>query len=293
MQDVFAYINAYDVRTDFQDAVKTLSAVVDECDREDFLSLVLHVGIIPELLKRDSSQEKLFSKLSELVLSRAFSLLGFDTKAVQRRGDSADVVAKSRFWNYSLVADAKSFRLSRTAKNQKDFKLSSLAKWRQNENAEAAVLVAPYYQYPVRESQIFREAMDVNVCLFTWESLYFLILKSVCENDDLSLRPIWNFSLRRGEVCLHKDSKNNFLDESCSFVAQLCNVDFHEWLTTLSHCREATLRRGRDEIDSLNREIAALNRLSHAEILERLIASLGLRNNIKTIQAYLLRLENV
>ena len=293
MQDVFAYINAYDVRSDFQDATNYLRKVVDECGREDFLRLVLRIGIIPELLKRDSSQEKLFSKLSELVLARAFFLLGFDAEVVQKRSDSADVVAKSRFWNYSLVADAKFFRLSRTAKNQKDFKIRSLAEWRKNESAEAAVLVAPYYQYPIRESQVFRQAMDANVCLFTWETLYFLIQKSACENGDLSLRPIWDFSKRRGDVCMHKDSKNNFLADICSFVAQLCKVDFNEWSTTLAQCREATLRRGQDEIDSLNREIAALGRLSRAEILERLIASLGLRNNVKTIQTYLLRLENI
>ena len=67
-------------------------------------------------------KEKLFSKASDAVLSRAFREIGLKSTVLKERGDSADVLAESLFHGYTLVADAKAFRMSRTAKNQKDFK---------------------------------------------------------------------------------------------------------------------------------------------------------------------------
>ena len=43
----------------------------------------------------------------------------------------AYVIAESKFHCYTLIADAKSFGLSRTAKNQKDFKVTALSNWRE------------------------------------------------------------------------------------------------------------------------------------------------------------------
>ena len=64
-----------------------------------------------------------------MVLARAFRELGLKSTVLRERSDSADVIAESKFHCYTLVADAKSFRLSRTAKNQKDFKVTALSNW--------------------------------------------------------------------------------------------------------------------------------------------------------------------
>ena len=103
----------------------------------------------------------------DAVLARAFRELGLQAAVLRERADSADVIAFSCFHGYSLRADAKAFRLSRTARNQKDFKINALSVWK--EDAEYAVLCAPYFQYPKRESQIYDQALDRNVCLLSWE----------------------------------------------------------------------------------------------------------------------------
>lgn len=95
------------------------------------------------------------------------------SRAVTERGNAADIVAKSIYRNYSLVSDAKAFRLSRTAKNQKDFKVDALSKWRGTN--DYAVLIAPYFQYPNQESQIFEQSLNENVLLFSWEHLAILL----------------------------------------------------------------------------------------------------------------------
>lgn len=107
-------------------------------------------------------------------------MLGLKSKAITERADSADVLAKSTFHRYSLVADAKCFRLSRTAKNQKDFKVSTLSNWRGSEH-EFAVLVSPYFQYPKEESQIYKLALDSNVCLLSWEHISILLENNISE----------------------------------------------------------------------------------------------------------------
>jgi hypothetical protein len=42
------------------------------------------------------------------------------------RANCADVVDRSLYHEYSLLGDAKEFRLSRKARNQKDFRIKSL-----------------------------------------------------------------------------------------------------------------------------------------------------------------------
>ncbi len=135
-------------KNDFKQATGEVRNFVDRMDIKEFKKIVKQIGTIPETIEHDSTEEKLYSKASDIVLARCFRELGMASKALDERGDSADIIAESRSgYNYSLVADAKCFRLSRTAKNLKDFKVSNLSDWRGSEN-EYAVLVAPYFQYP-------------------------------------------------------------------------------------------------------------------------------------------------
>ena len=65
--------------------------------------------------------------------------MGLVSTVLAERADSVDVgvVAGS----YSFVADAKVFRLSRTAKNQKDFKVQAMDNWKQGK--PFAMVVCP------------------------------------------------------------------------------------------------------------------------------------------------------
>lgn len=105
----------------FFDNVEKINAFVSTTD--NFLELLLQIGTIPESIAHDSTGEKLFAKASDAVLSRAFRELGLKSTVLSERGDAADVIAQSHIFGYTLVADAKTFRMSRTAKNQKDFKV--------------------------------------------------------------------------------------------------------------------------------------------------------------------------
>ena len=141
-------------------------------DKNALKEHLLLAGIIPEKFGHDSTAEKLFAKYSDTVVALAFEELGCKADVVTERGDRADV--DIRFDDTHLVADAKAFRLSRTAKNQKDFKVEALDSWRNG--ADAAVLVAPLFQYPVNTSQIYEQATRRNVLLLSFTHLQSLLM---------------------------------------------------------------------------------------------------------------------
>ena len=105
----------------FKQQTKKVIEYVDSLSDNDIKIIVKEIGTIPECIKASSSEEKLFSKSSDVILARCFRMLGLKSKAIAERADSADVIAESLYHKYSLVADAKCFRMSRTAKNQKRF----------------------------------------------------------------------------------------------------------------------------------------------------------------------------
>src|SRR4028119_1963551 len=117
----------------FSDDYDRLEAeLIDEVNQTGITALIDHLrlcGSIPESYKHDSSEEKLYSKYTDCLLSLAYRAIGLRSIVLTERGDAADVEAFAD--NYSFVADAKAFRLSRTAKNQKDFKVAAMHLWKQ------------------------------------------------------------------------------------------------------------------------------------------------------------------
>lgn len=96
-------------------------------------------GAIPEAYDHDSSEEKLYSKYTDTLASAAFARLGIRSAVLTERADAADVECFCD--DFEFVADAKAFRLSRTAKNAKDFKVPSMNKWKFHR--EHAMVICP------------------------------------------------------------------------------------------------------------------------------------------------------
>lgn len=128
-------------------------------------------GNIPESYGHDSSEEKLYSKYTDSLLSFSYKAMGLKSLVLSERSDAADVEAFAK--DFSFVADAKAFRLSRTAKNQKDFKVQAMDGWKKGK--PYAMVVCPIYQLPSQSSQIYQQATTRNVCIFTYSHLSLLV----------------------------------------------------------------------------------------------------------------------
>lgn len=145
-----------------------------EIRQEGVAALVDHIrlcGSIPESYSHDSSEEKLYSKYTDSLIALAFQYLGLKSIVLTERGDVADVEVFAK--GYDFVADAKAFRLSRTAKNQKDFKVNAMHGWKHGKSN--AMVVCPIYQLPRSASQIYKSATVYDVCVFTYSHLSLLL----------------------------------------------------------------------------------------------------------------------
>jgi len=145
-----------------------------ELNQNGVSSLLDHLrlcGNIPESYHHDSSEEKQYSKYTDALLAFAYKSIGLRSLVITERADVADVEGFGK--EFSFVADAKAFRLSRTAKNQKDFKVQAMDRWKHGK--PYAMVVCPIYQLPSRNSQIYQQAITRNVCVFTYSHLSLLV----------------------------------------------------------------------------------------------------------------------
>lgn len=156
------------------DSERVEQEIAQEIERKGIASLLGHIrlcGVIPEGYGHDSSEEKLYSKYTDVVIHEAYTAIGLTSLVLRQRADAADVERVCD--DYSFVADAKAFRLSRTAKNQKDFKVQAMDNWKLGK--PFAIVVCPVYQLPSRTSQIYQQAIARSVCICTYTHLAVLV----------------------------------------------------------------------------------------------------------------------
>lgn len=157
-----------------QDSDRVEKELVEEEHASGYTAMIDHLrlcGAIPEGYGHDTSEEKLYSKYTDALLAVCFRLVGLKSLVLTERADAADVEAFAP--DYNFVADAKSFRLSRTAKNQKDFKVQAMDGWKRGKHH--AIVVCPLYQLPSKTSQIYQQAVARDVCLFSYSHLAVLV----------------------------------------------------------------------------------------------------------------------
>ena len=282
---------AQDKKKNFSIATNEIKEYINKLNKIEFLDIVKQIGMIPEQIEASSTSEKLFSKASDIVLARCFSELGLPSIAVGERGNSADIIAESKH-GYTLVADAKTFRLSRTAKNQKDFKISTLSNWRGTEH-DFALLVAPYFQYPSTVSQIYSSALDNEVCLLAWEHILFLLKNNVKEDTSMSLEQIWKAPSRiiRDTRISYADRMNCHLDLINKMICDRININIIEFYKQLNESTVDIKNRGQYELIFLDTRKEEIETLTREEAIEELIKSKKINERITTINKFISSLK--
>lgn len=268
----------------FADASRRLlGGLRDEIANDGIAALLDHVrlcGVVPERYGRDSSEEKLYSKYTDAVVSESLRAVGLASVVLASRGDAADVQARGG--GYSLVADAKAFRLSRTAKNQKDFKIQALDVWRGE--LDHAVLVCPIHQLPSRTSQIYQQAVARNVCILSYAHLAALARFADRRNAEMSAAGLQ--SVLESVSLMHPGKSaadywagiNKALVTALGEDADLWTVEKTASLAGLEAAREEALGYLRGERDRLLR-------LSHQAALEELLRAKGLDSRIARVRS--------
>lgn len=224
-------------------------------------------------------EEKLYSKYTDAVICESLTSIGLRSAVITARADAADVQARGG--GYSLVADAKAFRLSRTAKNQKDFKVQAMDGWRNG--LDYAVVVCPIYQLPSRTSQIYQQAIARNVCIFSYSHLAALVGLAMRRGEPTAEKGFG--TVLKSVALLHpsKSATDYWAGINSALVASL-KGDGDLWTAEKTASLEAL---GVAKEESLTYLLAERNRLlglSHKQALEELIRLAGLDSRITQVE---------
>ena len=270
---------------DFTRAADSIQEVVFSLEKSTLIPIITEIGAIPEDIGHDSSEEKLYAKVADIVLSKCFQELGLQSTVNSERANCADVVAKSQIHNYTLVGDAKAFRLSRTAKNQKDFKVKSMVDWRGDN--DYAVLVCPFYQYPKSNSQIYGQALDGNVTLFSWEYLSILLENSIIESPELNLSVLWNVSNVLSGTTAVADKNDAFLKKQNELIRSHLHLSEEIFNSKFADFKTKIINRGEIEISYWKSQIELIKNYTREQAIKELLTSLKLNEKIASIKKFI------
>lgn len=263
--------------TDFPSMTIALGKGVLGLSKKDILLHLLEAGVIAERFRHDSTKEKLYAKYCNYLLSKSFSYLGIKSQVLEGRGNAPDVQGEV-VNKYTLVGDAKAFRLSRTAKNQKDFKVETLNTWRKDAHANYACLAAPLYQYPFKESQIYDQAIRYNVTLISYTHLYFMIRAS--SGRRINLEPLW----KAGKGLKPTRDADKYWDTINRTMCTCLKIPIKAWEQAREKAQKILPQRANIEISFWESEKQKIVKLNREKAIKQLIKALGIDNKIKVIR---------
>jgi hypothetical protein len=254
-----------------------------EIKKNGILSLIDHLrlcGNIPESYGHDTSEEKLYSKYTDCLLSLAYSSLGLKSLVLKERADAADVEAFAK--DYSFVADAKAFRLSRTAKNQKDFKVQAMHGWKRGK--PYAMVVCPIYQLPTSSSQIYQQATTQNVCIFTYSHLALLLSYSQVEGQAKAQQLLKKIFETIKALNPSKNATDYWLAVNKTILSFSKKIQ-PLWDIEKGVATESISIAKEEALTFLAQEREKIMRMTHKEALKELIKVHKIESRIKTINA--------
>ncbi|MGH9450619.1 MAG: HindIII family type II restriction endonuclease [Terriglobia bacterium] len=266
-----------------EDPSRVEAQLNSEIEREGTAALIDHLrlcGSIPAHYGHDTSEEKLYSKYTDALLAATFRYVGLTSLVLSGRADAADVEAVGA--NYSLIADAKAFRLSRTAKNQKDFKIESMHAWKHGK--PHAMVVCPIYQLPSLTSQIYQQAIARSVCIFSYSHLAVLVL--FCDESGKPSAQRLLLKVLKCAETLHP-TKDSVVYWTCINRAML---SFHKsvgelWLTEKLAMIEFLSIAKEDALTSLARERERIMKMSRQDAIMHLIGDRNIDGREKVIRS--------
>lgn len=252
-----------------QDSTRVERELVDEIATAGITGVLDHLrlcGAIPESYGHDTSEEKLYSKYTDTVLAIAFRAIGLRSIVLTDRADAADVEVFAP--DYSFIADAKAFRLSRTAKNQKDFKIQAMDTWKRGKRY--AVVVAPLYQLPTRTSQIYEQAITRDVCVLSYSHLAILLGLAERSQEGVALRVLSDAFESVSLMNPNKDAVSYWSSINRVFVGG-GDAARDLWATEKVANLEAISHAKSEALNYLSLERERIMRMSHEQALQELI----------------------
>lgn len=250
------------------DSARLQKEIQSEFQKKGRPAILRHLrlcGNIPECYPHDSSEEKLYSKYTDILIAESLNAIGIRSLVLTERADAADVESVAA--EFSFVADAKAFRLSRTAKNAKDFKVQSMDGWKRGK--PFAMLVAPVYQLPSRTSQIYQQAATRNVCILTFTHLAALVAFGMQAGNTGAADLLGNTFRAVERMNPSKRAESYWRDLNAEFLSST-DILKH-WNQEKRACVDAISIAKEDALAFMANERECILRMSHQEAIQAVI----------------------
>jgi hypothetical protein len=269
-----------DFGVDAERVEQKLSQEIQEYGIDSLLGHLRLCGVIPECYGHDTSEEKLYSKYTDVVIHQAYTAMGFISLVLRERADVADVECVTD--DYSFVADAKAFRLSRTAKNQKDFKVQAMDNWKHGK--PYAMVICPVYQLPSRTSQIYQQAATRSVCIATYTHLAVLVRYAQASKQNKVMELTHEVFRTVGAMNPSKDASDYWQAVNRTFLG-FDGIIGEIWREEKLASNESIIISRAEALTFLSAERARIMKLSRDEAIQEILKGKKFDNKIKVVQA--------
>lgn len=223
---------------DIQKVVQKVQREIQTLSDIDFCETITSC-FIPDLYAGMGKCEKLFTKLTELMVGEWWRRMGGSYHLPTKKSGTEDV--ELIYQNISIVCDAKVFRLGRSQKapNVKDFlKLASVRLWIDNlekayrlKKSEISVIGGLITYSSLHEwesdSEVYEECTnhETPVVMLPYE-LLALLLKYKDKFDLAELTRMWEYS--ENKVCTSR-KKDNYWRYISTFICNLIDLSKEEY----------------------------------------------------------------
>lgn len=272
---------------DIQSVVDTVKENIKDLSDSDFIEIITSC-FIPDLYSGMGKCEKLFTKLSELMVGEWWHRMGGSYNLPTKKSGTEDV--ELIYDRISITCDAKVFRLGRSQKapNVKDFlKLSSVKLWIDNLNANyrnnnvdrsvigGLVTYSSLHEWE-SDSEVYEECTNhtTPVVMLPYE-LLALLLKHKDQVQITNFIRLWNYS--ENHVRTNRE-KSNYWNYVSNFICNLLSISMSEY--------EVEMKNYHKEILLAVDEYRKLVQDATNETRNRIIADLNTYTNVESLRDY-------
>lgn len=258
LDNVFYFKNIVDQKypdenkatVDIQAAVMQTAESLKKLTDDQFIEVMISC-FIPDLYSGMGKREKLFTKLTELMVGEWWRRMGGEYNLPTKKAGTEDVELK--YNNSSIVCDAKVFRLGRSQKapNVKDFlKLASVGLWISNLKQKYAkqginrnvigglVTYSSLHEWE-SDSEVYEECTnhDTPVVMLSYEVLAML-LKYKNRVDLNEFLKLWEYNANN--VITSRDKKR-YWQYISNFICRLTGLTSHDYNQKMKEYHKAIM----------------------------------------------------
>ena len=254
-------INHENIAVEFQELLRTFSD-------EEFADILIFTGFIPDMYDHDSSEETLYTKMIEVIVTEWANRLGFKANYLKEKSSKEDI--NITIGDKVIVADAKSFRLGRSQKapNTKDFiKLEDIKKWMTPYKNAIGGLVC----YPCRhewskdsDAYLYCSTKETPTVMLPYKYLSY-ILKAKENFDTNDLIKLWEYDrifpekLSKKSITGNKVHYWSKINDEIIAITNTSKEQFQEFMgkaeEIITECVIVNLKQLNDKIEEIKNRV--------------------------------------